>query len=251
MMMRRFAGKSVIVTGGGSGIGRATAVAFAREGADVLVADIIEDRAEETAEIIRQAAGRAQAHTVDVSDRGQVDGMIDRAISLSGRLDVYFGNAAVIDKGTPCEDLTDELWHMNIAVNLSGSFYGARAALPHLERTKGNIVMTASVASLGGLAGGVAYTASKYGVAGLVNQLACEVAARGIRVNAIAPGGVLTNIFDVMDFAKVDEQVKAVTPLGRFAMPEEIAEPVLFLASDAASFITGTMLRVDGGWRSK
>lgn len=112
--------------------------------------------------------------------------------------------------------------------------------------------MTSSVASLGGLAGGVAYTASKYGVAGLVNQLACEVAARGIRVNAVAPGGVLTNIFDVMDnFSEVDEMVKAVTPMGRFAAPEEIAEPVLFLASGAASFITGTTLRVDGGWRSK
>ncbi|WP_340315713.1 SDR family NAD(P)-dependent oxidoreductase [Rhizorhabdus argentea] len=252
MLMRRFSDKSVIVTGGGSGIGRATAVAFAREGANVLVADIIEHRAEETVGIIREAAGSAQAHKVDVSDRIEVDGMFDRAVALFGKLDVYFGNAAVIDAGTPCDDMTDELWHRNIAVNLSGSFYGARAALPHLARTKGNIVMTSSVASLGGLAGGVAYTASKYGVAGLVNQLACEVAARGIRVNAVAPGGVRTNIFEVMDnFSEVDEMVKAVTPMGRFAAPEEIAEPVLFLASDAASFITGTTLRVDGGWRSK
>ncbi|MEJ7935750.1 SDR family NAD(P)-dependent oxidoreductase [Sphingobium sp. AN558] len=251
MLVQRFKEKSVIVTGGGSGIGRATAVAFAREGANVLVADIVRDRAEETAQIIRQASGSAEAHQVDVSERAQIDGMFDRAIALFGQLDVYFGNAAVIDMGTPCEDMSDELWHRNISVNLSGCFYGARAALPHLARTKGNIVMTSSVASLGGLAGGVAYTASKYGVTGLVNQLACEVAARGIRVNAIAPGGVLTNIFEVMDFAGVDEQVKAVTPLGRFAAPEEIAEPVLFLASDAASFITGTLLRVDGGWRSK
>ena len=112
--------------------------------------------------------------------------------------------------------------------------------------------MTASVASLGGMAGGAAYTASKYGVAGLVNQLACEAAANGIRVNAVAPGGVRTRIFDQMEnFSEVEAMVKAVTPLGRFAEPEEIAEPVLFLASEAASFITGTVLRVDGGWRSK
>lgn len=250
--MQRFQNKSVIVTGAGSGIGRATAAAFAREGANVLVADIRADRAEETVEMIRPASGSAQPHQVDVSDRAEVDGMFDRVIALFGQLDVYFGNAAIIDSGTPCEQLSDELWHRNIAVNLSGSFYGARAALPHLERTRGNIVMTSSVASLGGMAGGVAYTASKYGVAGLVNQLACEVAARGIRVNAVAPGGVRTNIFELMDDSSgVDEMVKSVTPMGRFAAPEEIAEPVLFLASEAASFITGTMLRVDGGWRSK
>ena len=250
--MERFNDKSVIVTGGGSGIGRATAIAFAREGANVLVADVIVDRAEQTVQMIQHAAGSADAYQVDVSERFAIDAMFDRAISLFGKLDVYFGNAAVIDSGTPCEELSDELWDRNIAVNLTGNFYGARAALPHLIRTKGNIVMTSSVASLGGMAGGVAYTASKYGVAGLVNQLACEVAAQGVRVNAVAPGGVLTNIFDVMeDFADVEALVKAVTPMGRFAAPEEIAEPVLFLASDAASFITGTTPRVDGGWRSK
>lgn len=252
MSARRFSEKSVIITGAGSGIGRATAIAFAREGANVLAADIIGERAQETVEIIRQAGGSAEASQSDMSDRSEVDGMFERAISVFGRLDVYFGNAAVIDAGTACEDMSDELWHRNIAVNLSGNFYAARAALPHLARTKGNIVLTSSVASMGGLAGGVAYTASKYGVTGLVNQLACEVAARGIRVNAVAPGGVRTNIFDVMGGAsEVDDFVKSVTPMGRFAAPEEIAEPVLFLASDAASFITGTTLRVDGGWRSK
>jgi len=251
-VQQRFKDKSVMVTGGGSGIGRATSVAFAREGAHVLVSDVIEDRAIETVQIIENASGIGRAHRIDVSDSSQVNAMLDRAASLFGKVDVYFSNAAVIDSGAPCAEISDELWHKTLAVNLSGYFFGARAALPHLALTKGNIVMTASVASLGGLAGGAAYTASKHGVAGLVHQLACEAAASGVRVNAVAPGGVRTNIFEVMDnLDEVEQMVKAVTPLGRFAEPEEIAEPVLFLASGAASFITGTILRVDGGWRSK
>jgi NAD(P)-dependent dehydrogenase (short-subunit alcohol dehydrogenase family) len=250
--MQRFEDKTVIVTGGGSGIGRATAVAFAREGAKVVVADISAETGRETVGLIQRKGRTALFIPVDVGDADSVNALVDLTIVAFGHLDVYFSNAAVIDEGVPCSQITDELWAKVLGVNLSGCFYGARAALPHLAKTKGNIVMTASVASLGAMAGGASYTASKYGVAGLVNQLACEVAAEGVRVNGVAPGGVLTNIFkDMSDFAAVEAMVKAVTPLGRFAQPEEIAEPVLFLASDAASFITGTVLRVDGGWRSK
>lgn len=250
--MQRFVNSSVIVTGAGSGIGRATALAFAREGANVLVADIRDDRAAETVGLVAERGGAALPYKVDVADARQVDAMCDAAVGAFGKIDVLFSNAAVIDKGVPYGEIDDALWANVMGVNLSGTFYGVRAALPHLARTKGSVVVTASVASFGGMAGGAAYTASKYGVAGLVTQLACEAAAKGVRINAVAPGGVRTNIFEHMeDPSQVEDLVKSVTPLGRFAEPEEIAEPVLFLASDAASYITGTVLRVDGGWRSK
>ena len=251
--MQRFENKVVVVTGGGSGIGRATAIAFAREGARVVVADINDIGGNETVALIRAANGQADFVEVDVGNAGSVNAMVGFAISTHGRLDVLFSNAGVLDGLSPCAQTTDELWARVVAVNLSGCFYCARAALPHLAKTGGNIVMTASVAALGALAGGTAYTASKHGVAGLVNQLACEFAAQGVRVNGVAPGGVRTPMTLVVaaKLVNAEELTKAVTPLGRLAEPEEIAAPVLFLASNEASFITGTMLRVDGGWRSK
>lgn len=251
--MSRFTAKSVIVTGGGSGIGRATAQAFAREGAQVMVADIDQETGLETVHMIQEAGGSAEFHRADLSDSASVEGLVDHAVASFGKLDVYFSNAAVVDKGAPVGQISDDLWDRVLGVNVSGYFYAARAALPHLAHTKGNIVMTASVASFGGQAGGSAYTASKYAVAGLITQLACEAAPDGVRVNGVAPGGVRTRLIsDLENFAdEIEPMIKAVTPLGRLAEPEEIARPVLFLASDDASFVTGSILRVDGGWRSK
>ncbi len=250
--MQRFKGKAVIVTGGGSGIGRATSLAFASEGANVIVADIGEKSGLETVAIILQFGGSAQFIATDVSKVDSVNAMVDASVAALGKLDVYFSNAGIIDGFAPCEQTSDELWHRIININLAGCFYGARAALPHLAKTKGNIVMTSSIAGLGAMAGGTAYTASKYGVVGLINQIACECAAQGVRVNGVAPGPVATNMLaDAPEGLDVEAWIKAVTPMGRFGKPEEIALPVLFLASDDASFITGTLLRVDGGWRSK
>lgn len=186
------------MTGTGSGVGRATALAFAREGANVLVADVRYDRAVETVELITERGGAALPYKVDVADAGQVNALLDSAVASFGKRDVFFSNAAVIDKGTPCGEIHDELWAKVLGVNVSGTFYGIRAALPHLARAKGSVVITASVASLGGMVGEAAYTVSKYAVAGFVNQIACEVATEGVRVNAVAPGGVRTNIFEDM-----------------------------------------------------
>jgi NAD(P)-dependent dehydrogenase (short-subunit alcohol dehydrogenase family) len=248
----RFDKKVVIVTGGGSGIGRATAVAFAREGAQVVVGDIVEQDGRETVASINASSGNATFVALDTSKVESVNGLVESTIAAFGQLDVYFSNAGVFDSFAPCAQTSNELWARVIGINLSGYFYGARAALPHLAKTKGNIVMTASIAATGAMAGGTAYTASKYGVSGLINQLACEFATQGVRVNGVAPGVIRTNIArDMPQIASMDEDLKAATPLGRWGEPEEIAGPVLFLASAEASFITGTLLRVDGGWRSK
>lgn len=250
--MSSFIDKVVIVTGAGSGIGRATAQAFAREGAIVVVGDISEADGRQTVEMIAAEGGRGHAIPVDVSNSASVNALVAQTVERFGALHVYFSNAGILDNMLHCEDTSDSLWERVIGVNLSGNFFGARAAAPHLAKTKGNIVITASVASLGAMSGGTAYTASKYGVAGLVDQLGCEFAPQGIRVNAVAPGPVRTNIgSDRPKREGHEEWVLSNVPLGRRGQPDEIANAVLFLASEKASFITGTMLRVDGGWRSR
>lgn len=251
--MSRFKDKVVIVTGGGSGIGRATAMAFGREGAQVVVADIAEENGRKVSAAIVAAGGKAVFVHTDVSKAGSANALIDVTIKQFGQLDVLFNNAGIVDGFLPTAQTSDEIWHNVITVNLAGCFYCARAALPQLAKTKGNIVMTASIAGLGGGAAGPAYTASKFGIVGLVNQIACEAAAQGVRVNGVAPGAIRTELAMAQpNFEELTNGfVKAVTPLGRWGEPEEIAAPVLFLASNDASFITGTILRVDGGWRSK
>lgn len=250
--MARFDGKVVIVTGAGSGMGRAAAKKFAAEGAKVVVADVVEQTGNETVQQIKSAGGEATFQKVDVTKWESVQALVKKAVDTYGKLDVYVNNAGVLDGMANCLDTSEELWDKILNVNLKGYFFGCKASLPELIKTKGNIVMTASVAGLGALAGGTAYTASKFGVVGLINQVACEFASQGVRVNGVAPGGVITGMTAAMiDDAQTSQMIKATTPLGRWAQPEEISNAMLFLASDDASYITGTVVRVDGGWRSK
>ena len=250
--MQRFKDKVVIVTGAGSGIGRATAKAFAREGAKVVVSDISVATGKETVAMIEANKGTAKFIACDVGKAESVNALVKKAVKAYGKLDVYFSNAGMNDKPGACADIADANWRRVMDVNLDACFFGARAALPHLLKTRGNIVVTVSVAGYRAMAAGSAYTTSKHALIGLVKQIACEYGAKGVRVNGVAPGAIVTGMTtEQLNTPDIMAMLKSITPLERVGQPEEIAEPVLFLASDAASFITGTTLMVDGGWTAK
>lgn len=250
--MQRFTGKSIIVTGAGSGIGRAAAISFAAEGGQVVVADLNGDSAAAVAGEITGAGGTAMAVTVDTADKASVDAMTAAAVDAYGKLDVLYANAGVFDHFLPFGEIEEALFDKVMAVNVKGYFFCCQAAFPELAKTQGNIVMTASIAGLGANGGGAAYTASKFAVVGLINQIGVEAAAQGVRVNGVAPGGIKTGMTEhLLEVPEVDELIKAGTPLARWGEPQEIANAVLYLASPQASYTTGTVLRVDGGLRSK
>lgn len=250
--MGRFDGKVAVVTGGASGIGKATSESFAAEGAKVIVADVNATAGKEVAAGIESRGGEARFVPADTTDTGSVNKLIATAVATFGKLDIIHCNAGVFDGFLPVTQIDDDLWDRVLGVNLKGYFLCCRAALPELEKSRGNIVMTASVAGLGAQGGGAAYTASKFGTIGLINQIAVEYATRGVRVNGVAPGGIKTGMTNnLIDDPAVDGLIKQWTPMARWGEPQEVADAVLFLASDQATYITGTVLRVDGGVRSK
>ena len=256
--MGKLDGKVALVTGAGSGIGRASALRMAAEGAAVMCADIDADGARETAAAILSTGANAAADmALDVADAAQVEAALERTADELGGLDVLFNNAGVGG--------AEHGWDRTIAVNLQGVYHGLLYGAPFLAaRGGGSILNTASIAGLVGLTGPVAvdpaemsattgaYVASKHGVNGLTKQYAIVYARSGVRVNAIAPGYIETPMTaPVREFEEVQQGMADLHPMGRFGQPEEIAAAAVFLASDDASFITGIVLPVDGGYTAR
>lgn len=240
------------MTGAAAGIGKATAVLLAKEGARVVIADVDEERGKETQGLIGEAEGEALFVRTDVSRGEDVEAAVDAAVESFGRLDVLHNNAGIA-LGASVVETSEELWHRVLEVNLGGVYRGCRYAIPHMIRGGGgSIVNSGSVQGLRGFAGWAAYAATKGGIAALTRQVALEYAGQGIRVNCVAPGTILTPLNEKV-FAEAEdpealkEKWNRMHPVGRFGQPEEVAEAVLFLASDASSFITGQTLVVDGG----
>jgi NAD(P)-dependent dehydrogenase (short-subunit alcohol dehydrogenase family) len=252
-MAGRVSGKVALITGGGSGIGRATAIAFAREGAKISIADYNRTGGEETVRMIKSAGGEASFIEANVAIAKQVEAMVARTVETYGRLDCAFNNAGIEGEmsGGNIAECSEENWGRIIAINLTGVFLCMKYEIPQmLKHGGGSIVNTASAAGLIGLPGGTAYVASKHGVAGLTKSAALEYAKSGIRINAVCPGFIRTAMTErVMDGGSISEEAMvAAEPIGRIGKPEEIANVVLFLCSDDASFVTGLPMPVDGGY---
>jgi len=241
--------KVAIVTGGSFGIGSATAVAFAKRGAKVVVADWVEDN--ETLDLINQAGGDAIFVKCDVSKEADIQTLMKKTIDKYGRLDYAFNNAGVEGATASTHECSNENWDHTIGVNLKGVWLCMKYEIElMLKHSKGAIVNNSSIAGLVGFPGIPAYVASKHGVIGLTKNAALEYAKSGIRVNAVCPGVIKTPMIDRLTGKdkEVEKQFESMEPIGRMGKPEEVAEAVIWLCSDASSFVTGHSMTVDGGW---
>ena len=246
-----FRGKSVIVTGATSGIGRATAETFAREGASIVLVGRNESVLKEVAAIVRAGGGEAAACAVDLTAPDSADAVVKAALDAYGQIDVLVNAAGVIASGT-LEQTTDATWDEMIAVNLSAPFRLMRAAAPYLRARRGAVVNVSSVNGLRSFPGVLAYCVSKAGVDHLTRCAAIEMAPLGVRVNAVNPGVTVTNLhrrsgMDEDRYAAFLERSKETHPLGRPGRPDEIAELIVFLASERAAWMTGETIPIDGG----
>jgi len=250
--MAKLEGKVALVTGGGSGIGRATALAFAREGAKVAIADVNVAGSEETVHLIRERGGEALFVRTDVTEAVEVEALINDVGKTYGRLDCAFNNAGTVGKPSSTAQCTEEDWDWVISVNLKGVFLCLKYEIAHmLQQGHGAIVNAASVAGLVGVKNNVAYVASKHGVVGLTKASALECAQAGIRINAVCPGFIRTPILNLDGAPEGESRYVSIEPMGRLGRPEEVAEAVVWLCSDAASFVTGHTMSVDGGMAAR
>ena len=249
-MAGRLENKVALITGGGSGIGRATAVTFAKEGATVVVADVNTEGGEGTVRAIKEADGEGLFVHADVSKSPDVKALVDKAVETYGRLDCAFNNAGILGTNALTPDAAEENWDSVISVNLKGVWLCMKYEIPQMLKGGGGAIVNTS--SLFGLVGSEclsAYVASKHGVAGLTKTAALEYAQKDIRINAVCPGTIHTPMYErvVAGNPEVEAQFIALEPTGRLGTPEEVAEAVVWLCSDAASFVTGHVMSVDGG----
>jgi NAD(P)-dependent dehydrogenase (short-subunit alcohol dehydrogenase family) len=248
-METEFKNKVVIVTGGSFGIGRATALAFAKKGAKVVVVDWKENT--ETIELIKKSGGEVLFIKCDVSKSSDVKAMVSKTIATFGHLDFAFNNAGIEGESAPVQDCSEENWDKTIGVNLKGVWLCMKYEIHEmLKQSKGVIINCSSVAGLVGFAGLPAYVASKHGVIGLTKTAALEYAKDGIRVNAVCPGVIKTAMMDRLTGEKeeVEDQFISLEPMARMGTPEEIANTVVWMCSNEASFVTGHAMAVDGGF---
>lgn len=252
--MTKLAGKAALITGAGSGIGRAAAVLFAAEGASVAIVDINREAAEETARLVSELGGTALALTADVSSAAQIGAAVDEAAKALGGLDVVYNNAGVESTGSIAE-AEEADWDRCFDVNVKGTFLTSRAAIPYLKQSPGGaIVNQASVAALVGVAGLAAYGAAKGALVSLTRAMAMDLAPHRIRVNVLCPGTVHTPLIEPLlikrgqgDLELGKKMTISKYPIGRLGDPIDIARAALFLASDDAGFVTGSVFTIDGG----
>ena len=254
------------VTGAGSGLGQAIGKQLAADGFAVAAIDLDAAAARATAQQIEQAGGRAAGYQADVSRAAELDHAVSAAIAELGPLEVMVNNAGILDGYFDVDEMDEALWRKVLDIDLTGVFLGSKRALREmLPKKRGRIVNMSSVAGLNGTGGGAAYIAAKHGVIGLTRQMAVQYGARGIRANCVCPGAIPTGLrahsqailgpgvpdMSARGMAVSDEMVRALVPVGVRGTPEDIAAAVSFLASDAAHYINGHALVVDGGWRAK
>ncbi|RYX94273.1 MAG: SDR family oxidoreductase [Bradyrhizobiaceae bacterium] len=249
--MGRLAGKSVVITGAGSGIGRAAAQLFAKEGAKLIIVDR-SDSIHETAKLVSDAGGTVQAVNADAGSESDVKAFIDKAVATYGQLDAIWANAGVSGGLVPLLEQTVEQWQEILRINLIGPFLAIKHAMPHMiKQGHGSIVLTASVAGLKSGASGHPYASSKAGVISLVQTTAYSLSGTGVRINAVCPGlietGMTKPVFDRAKQRGTEDKIGQLNPLKRAGQPHELAAMGLFLASDEASYVNGQAIPVDGG----